>query len=674
MSFVFQDREIRLVGIVGSGQIGPDIALHFSKVLSPHGVSVVIVDISEEALSKGHARLDRKVDRGMKTGAFSEAQGATMKAAVTFTTDYERLATADLVIEAASEDLGLKQRIFEQLEGLVGSDALLASNSSHLEPEVIASRLERPQRSLVIHYFFPAERNPIVEVVPGPETDAAVVSWLLAFYEAIGKVPIQVASRYGYALDPIFEGVFQAAALCVEDGLGSSVEVDFVATSALGLTVGPFTAMNLTGGNPLTHHGLDQYTSKLHAWYRSPALLRDAVASGQPWEVPARGQQVEVDATRAAAITRRLQGSYLGLCDEILSAGLVSLSDFEMAAELALDMTPPVTLARRLGFDAALALINEVADSQAGFPRPRFFASAAAAGEQRVPLVLRRDVGSVAVLTIRRPKTLNAMNQEVFDQLGAQLEAIADDAAVSAAVITGYGVKSFVSGADVGFLSAIETPRQGIDTSRRSQAVVNKVDRLGKPVVAAMNGLAFGGGLELAMACRARLCVEGLRVFAGQPEPNLGIIPGAGGTQRLPRLIGLEPAAKMLRDGKPISSARAVELGLVTRELPRDRLLGEAIALAASLASGEVTLPGIHRAPLSAVPDELPELDIGHLSKAIDGIIVRAILGGARLELDAGLELEATLFGDVCQTKDMDIGLTSFLTKGPRARASFVHS
>ena len=609
----------------------------------------------------------------MKSGAFTESGGEAMKSAVTFTTDYEQLRDADLIIEAASENKGIKQKIFAQLEELCTENCILASNSSHMEPEVISEPLKKKDRALVVHYFFPAERNPVVEVVSGLDTCPRLASWMVKFYESIGKVPVQVKSRYGYALDPIFEGCFQAAALCVEDGLGTTREVDFVATKALGQTVGPFTAMNLTGGNPLTNEGLSEYTTKIMPWFRSPDLMKKAVETGEAWEVPIRGEVVEVEADAAQKITDRLQGTYLGLIDEVLSAGLISLSDFDMATELALDMTSPVKLAMKLGLPRAAELINAIADSQEGFSRSNFFAKAAEEGKIEVPVVLRHDREGVAVLTIRRPKTLNAMNQAVFDQLGEHIDAIKVDDGIVAMVITGFGVKAFVSGADVRFLSAIETPQQGIDTALRSQAVVNKVDNLGKPVVAAINGLAFGGGLELAMACRARIGRAGLKVFVGQPEPNLGIIPGAGGTQRLPRLIGLEKAAKMLRDGKPISSETAQEYGLIQEAVDFDNLLPSAINLARDLATGSASVPEIQRNPLENLPETLPETNIGHLSTVIDGIICRAVLEGAAMTLEDGLKHEAELFGDVCRSKDMSIGLTNFLTKGPRSKAEFVN-
>ena len=290
MPYTDGTRSIARLGVVGSGQIGPDIALHMSKVLHEHGVAVVVVDVAAPALEAGRRKLDGKVDRAVETGAFTPEQAAAIKAGVRFTSDYAELDGAGFVIEAASEDLGLKRRIFAELEERAAPDAVLASNSSHLEPERVFAELRDASRALVIHYFFPAERNPLVELVPAGATAGPLVAWLLRFYERIGKVPLRIGSRYGYAIDPIFEGLFQAAALAVEEGLGGVREVDAVARRALGLGVGPFTAMNLTGGNPITAHGLDELHERVHPWFRTPALMKSAMASGEAWEVAGRGR------------------------------------------------------------------------------------------------------------------------------------------------------------------------------------------------------------------------------------------------------------------------------------------------------------------------------------------------------------------------------------------------
>ncbi|MGE3966345.1 MAG: enoyl-CoA hydratase/isomerase family protein, partial [Planctomycetota bacterium] len=229
----------------------------------------------------------------------------------------------------------------------------------------------------------------------------------------------------------------------------------------------------------------------------------------------------------------------------------------------------------------------------------------------------------------------------------------------------------FVSGADVNFLAAITSAAEGERTSLGSQRTLNVIESLRKPVVCAMNGFAFGGGNELAMACHARLARKGLKVLAAQPEPNLGIIPGAGATQRLPRWIGVERAAELLRTTRSISSAEACSLGLVAREVEGD-LVAAAVQMVRDAASGRTPLKAIETGPL-AVPAELPRVDIGHRSRAVDAILCRAILEGCRLPLTAGLAFEAKMFGAVCATRDMRIGVSNFIEKGPRSPAEFVH-
>lgn len=672
MSFRFRTLEIDHVGVVGSGQIGPDIALHLAKALAPAGVAVTVVDVAQEALDRGRTKLEQKVAKARETGAFAPALADAIGRAVQFTTSYDALRDADLVIEAATENLDVKRRIFEQLEALCAPTTILASNSSHIEPPLIFGHLQHRGRTLVIHYFFPAERNPLVEVVPGPDTGAALTDAVAALYEEMGKVPVRVGSRYGYAVNPVFEGLFLAAALAVEEGLGSTKEVDAAARRALGLGIGPFTAMNLTGGNPITNHALDEMTSRLGPWFRSPRLLREAMTSGRPWDVPKRGEKVELPPEREQRIADTMRGAYFGLCGEILDSGIISLSDLELAVEMGLVVRPPFSSMNALGVDKALALVEAYAAAHEGFPVPRCIRDQAAAGQPfEIDYVLRRDEGDVAVLTIRRPQVLNALNEEVYGQLVRRFTEVRDDPGLVGAVLTGFGTKAFVSGADVNFLGKIESPEEGFATAQRSKEAGNLIEQLGKPVVCALNGFAMGGGSELALCCSARLARKGLSVAVSQPEANLGIVPGAGATQRLPRLVGVELAASMLRTARALSGCQAVEAGLLREEVDGD-VVAAAVALVRAAARGEVALDPIDASALD-VGQALPAVDIAHRSRAIDALISRAIVEGCRLPLADGLRFESEMFGACCATEDMRIGVRTFQESGPRAKPQFVH-
>jgi enoyl-CoA hydratase len=247
-------------------------------------------------------------------------------------------------------------------------------------------------------------------------------------------------------------------------------------------------------------------------------------------------------------------------------------------------------------------------------------------------LLVERD-GVVAVVTINRPAVLNALNTQTVDELDRAMHELAGDAGVRAIVLTGAGEKSFVAGADINELAAL-SPAAGQQHARRGQAVLHGIEHLGKPVIAAINGFALGGGCELAMACTLRIAADTARL--GQPEIKLGIIPGYAGTQRLARLVGKGIALEMLLSGEMISAARAFEIGLVNKVVPAADLQTEARTLAATLGS---------RAPLAA------------------RYIIEAVNHGLEMSLPDAEVLEASLFGLVASTDDMKEGTSAFLEK-----------
>jgi enoyl-CoA hydratase len=251
-------------------------------------------------------------------------------------------------------------------------------------------------------------------------------------------------------------------------------------------------------------------------------------------------------------------------------------------------------------------------------------------------LLVDRD-GAVAVVTINRPKVLNALNSQTIAELSRVFDELGADDGVRAIVLTGAGEKSFVAGADINEL-AVLTPAEGKEHARKGQALFDRIERLGKPVIAAINGFALGGGCELAMACTIRLAADSARL--GQPEINLGIIPGYAGSQRLPRLVGKGRALEMLLTGDMISAARAYEIGLVNRVVPAADLLTEARKLAATLAS---------KAPLAT------------------RYIIEAVNHGAEMSQADAQFLEASLFGLVASSEDAKEGTRAFLEKRPPA-------
>jgi enoyl-CoA hydratase/3-hydroxyacyl-CoA dehydrogenase len=665
-------RTIRKIGVIGSGNIGPDIALHFSQTLYSYGVPVVVVDILQAALDSGSKKAESKMAKGVEKKIYKKEDADAIFRNILFTTDYGKLSDADLVIEAAFERLDVKHKIFAQLEETCPKTAILASNSSHIPPEEIFPKMEDKSRCLVLHYFFPAERNILLEIVPMKETDPALLEYSMKFYEFIGKAPIRVKGRFGFAVNPFFEGMFLATILAIEKGLATVKQADTIVQKTLGMGVGPCTGHNLTGGNPLTQHGLLQYTSIIMPWFHSPKILDERVKSGIPWETAPKGETVEYSKEVSEAISSRAMAAFFGIACEIVDSGITNIGDLDMAIEVGLVMTPPFKLMNQVGIKKSFELVEAYAKEYPGFKVTEMMRKQAASGKPwKIPMVFREDKGDAAIVKIRRPNALNALNKDVFNQLEEIFTDIKKDPKIKGAVLTGFGTRAFVSGADIGMLAALKTPEEAEAGCQKDKASLALIENLGKPVVCAMNGLAFGGGNELAMACTARIAKKGQKVFVAQPEPTLGIIPGAGGTQRLPRIVGIENSWPILRAGNPISSAQAKEIGLIQEEVEGD-LIEAAITWVKNILSGKVRVPSIKKDPIP-IPSKLPEVDIGHLSRKIDSILQKAILEGAKMTLEQGLKLESKVFGECLLTEDMRIGMENFLKNGPRVKASFVH-
>jgi enoyl-CoA hydratase/carnithine racemase len=241
--------------------------------------------------------------------------------------------------------------------------------------------------------------------------------------------------------------------------------------------------------------------------------------------------------------------------------------------------------------------------------------------------------GQIAYVTVSRPKVLNALNMATMGDLFQAFTFVKDDADIRVAILTGEGEKAFIAGADINEL-ATQSATQGKEYASRGQAVLDLIENCGKPVIGCINGFALGGGCEVAMACTMRIASDNAKL--GQPEVKLGIIPGYGGTQRLPRLVGKGLAQQILLTGEIISAQEALRIGLVNEVVPQAELIARAEAIAAKI---------IANAPLAIQ------------------YVIEAVNKGMEMTLQEGLFLEASLFGVCCATEDKNEGTKAFLEK-----------
>jgi len=256
-------------------------------------------------------------------------------------------------------------------------------------------------------------------------------------------------------------------------------------------------------------------------------------------------------------------------------------------------------------------------------------------GEMNYENLIVEEAEGLAIVTINRPKVLNALNTRTIEELEAAFTEVGQNEAIRAVVLTGAGEKSFVAGADISELQRLG-PLSAQAAARKGQHLTRLIESLGKPVIAAVNGFALGGGCELAMACTLRIASE--KAKFGQPEVKLGLIPGYGGTQRLARLVGSGRALELILAGEPIPAEEALRIGLVNRVVPGERLMEEARSLGKKIAA---------------------------LAPVAVRLGMEAVYGGSGLTLDEALEWEAALFGLVYATEDAGEGMKAFLEKRP---------
>ena len=652
------------IGVIGSGSIGPDLAYAFlSAVGAQPGAKVYLLDIKREALEAGTARIHGYVEKGLSSGRVSSKAAEAIRRALVPTLDIADLAGCDYVLEAASEDLATKRAILAKLEAVVGAECLIGFATSGLPRAEIAAAAAHPERCFVNHPFYPAWRSLPIEVVLSghDEFDRRMLATLVT----LGKVPIITADVACFAADDIFCNYISEAVRIVQEGVATPAQVDRIVNDAIG-GGGPFAVMDLTRGNLLTVHcqELMREAPTGSEWFRAPALL--ARQGNAPWRDPKSPGDASAGESVARTVMDRILAVLLARTYFVIDQRICSASDLNWLTRQALGFTQGLPdLAASLGADQVARLCGAYAAAHPGFEVPASLVSRQLPRFHRHVVVSRE--GPAAVVTIRRPEAKNALSAATLREIEEVIAALGADGAVGGVVLTGFA--GALAGADINELAVLGTPEACEAVCVTSHRIFKVISGLAKPVVAAVDGPVLGGGAELSMACHAR--VVGRNLLLGQPEVNLGIIPGYGGTQRLPRLVGVVRAVELLRSGRTIGAADACAWGWASGE-PCGDPVKAAVALIAAHIEGRAAITPLDPAPV-VLPDRWPPVDLGHHSLAIDAILVDVLRRGLVLPLDQGLRVEAAGFAACRRTVDMDIGMKNFMQNGPRVPAVFLH-
>jgi len=640
------------VAIVGAGTIGPDIGYYLKSALPD--LTLFLVDVVPEALERAVERIAAYSRKGLARGKLSEEAAARVNENIVTTLDYQEIADCDWVLEAATENLDLKHAIFDKVEAVVRSDALITSNTSSLPAARLFSRLTHKERATVTHFFAPAFRNPAVEVVRWKEVDPQVVEYLRWVFCVTGKVPLVTDDAICFMLDRVFDNWCNEAAYLLDGA--TAAEIDSVAGEYV--HAGPFFVLNLAHGNPII---VETNTLQMEEGehYRPAPILR----SVESWVTAPPGKRVAVEPATAGQIRDRLLGVLFSQSVDVIDRGIGSREDLNLGCALALGFKKgPLDLMRDLGQTEVRRIFDQLEQQRPGLPQPK---QKLGEYQEFARHLLVDDLDGTKLITLRRPQALNALDDEVTGELLATIRRYEKEPEVTGFVIVGYGSRAFCAGADIGrFPEVLGLAEDAAQYARKCSRLLVHLDEMTKPVVAALNGMALGGGLELALRCHG--IVAERHAWLQFPEIRLGIAPGIGGMvvpyRKWPNAAPL--FHEMLRQARKLDAVRAHECGVV------DELADSYDSLIRIAVERVRALAGSVRPPTDG-PIEIPaigEIEAGGggppLSREVVGIIAEAIEAAARSPtLADALEVGYAAFGASACTPAAREGVSAFMEK-----------
>ncbi|MCG2866753.1 MAG: 3-hydroxyacyl-CoA dehydrogenase NAD-binding domain-containing protein [Vulcanisaeta sp.] len=654
-------QQIRKVAVIGAGTMGHGIA----EVSALAGYEVTMVDVSQDLLNKALERIRWSLDKLAERGTISKDRvGEVMGRIRTSLSVAEAVRGADLMIEAVPEKLDLKKQVFAEADANAPPHAILATNTSSLPITEIASATKRPDRVVGIHFFNPPVLMPLVEVIKGAQTSDEVARRAYDFVKSLGKEPIMVNKDVpGFVVNRVLISLNSAACLLVASNQYSIVEVDSAVKYRAGLPMGIFELQDFTGIDVGYLVGLA--VAERDPMLRVPCpLIEDLYKKGWLGQKSGRGfYEYKGGAYERANIPREVGEKVdlvsifapaINMAAWLLRNGIASREDIDKGVKLGLGWPKGVfEFADEFGIDKVVDALNQlysrfnyelfkpdplltqmVQEGRLGQKSGRGFYEYGAAGTVEFKEIILRKEPPLAWIILNRPQRLNALTMTMLEELSRALDMLWDDKEVRVVIIRGAGDRAFSAGADVSSFAGPLHTYYFFLYNRRFQEAVSKIERFPKPVIAAIDGYALGGGLEIAMTCDFRIATE--RSEFGQPEITLGILPGAGGTQRLIRLVGMAKAKELIMLGDRIKADEAYRIGLVNKVVPKERFEEEVRSFAMRLAQG-------------------PPIALTYAKYAINF--------GTQVPTDIGLMLEAAFFSMAVNTKDAQEGVMAFLTK-----------
>ena len=636
------DAEIEKVAVLGAGSMGHGI----TEVTAIAGYDVVMRDIEEELVEDGYEQIEWSLGKLAEKDQI-DADVDDVLSRISTTVDLAAaVADADLVIEAAPEDLEIKRDIFAEVDAATGEETIMATNTSSLRVGDIATATDRPEYVCGMHFFNPPVKMDLVEVVSGEQTKPEVIDAGIEFVESMDKTPIRVRKDIPqFVVNNVLTPYMGEAGFMLDEGDVDIRDVDAAMVFQRGYPMGPF-ELDDFGGLDIFYHSREQWNDPIPESIRSRVENDDlGRKTGKGFYDYEDGEGVNYDPTDGEGIdTLRIEARMINEAAKLVGDDVADPEDIDIGMRLGGGL-PEGTCRTgdKLGLDNVLEKLRDLHE--------RTGAKRYEPADYLVELVKAGDTGEkagrgfydysdggpyhyikhtldgdgVLEVTFDREERLNALSDDMLNEIQRLLESVDTDA-VACVVFEGEGERAFSAGADItGFTTA--NPTDLMEVSEAVETIYN----FDRPTIAKIDGFCLGGGFEITMACDLRIATEDSQF--GSPEINLGLIPGAGGTQRLVRLVGEARTKELVFRGEQISAERAADWGILNRVVPADEFDTVVNEFVSDIANGPQTA-----------------LKVGK----------EVINKGQDASLETALQIESQAFALLATTDDMFEGVEAF--------------